>query len=582
MEIEIAQGSYAEVANRITATVEFVGRPGKDADLAILSQYVLLSAYESGNAQMQASITLNSQKIELMVTKTELEVVSGRVTTTETRYTQLSNSITLLATKTQLDTVSGRLTTAEASLVITAEAVTTKVSQSVFNAAEARLTTNETLTLQTAFSLTLKASQTSVDTLTQRTTNTEASLVIAQNAITTKVSRTEYDAQNNIISTLQTRVTQTEQAITTMATATTINALTGRVTVVESTTQQLATSITQKVNVTVTDELGNRITVNEGAITILNNAVNIRVTNDTFNALGQVVASNSASISVLNGQITSKASQTTVDSLTGRMATAESQIQLNKDSIQLKVSATDFTGETIVSMINQSPTTVKIFAKNIQLEGAVVATSLSSGKIRINVNNGDLEVLHDNGILGIRAGTDVGGRAILQGFNDAGTKLWDLDTFTQNGGVQYVNTVPDSTVALEGTRLQAYTVSPPTAQEELTMSQAIKGMFLYTNVPGSTSTHPMQNVKIDQRSFSNMIKFTAGTPDTNKQYNGYHTDGMTGPWVSDGWYVFDGNKGTKYAAADWNGPGSQYITVSIIAIVNGQQVASRAIEIPVT
>lgn len=582
MEIEIAQGTYAEVANRITTTVEFVGRPGKDADMSFLSQYVLLSAYESGNAQMQASITLNSQKIELMVTKTELEAVSGRVTTNETRYIQLSNSITLLATKTQLDTVTGRLTTAEASLAITAEAVTTKVSQSVFNAAEARLTTNETLTLQTAFSLTLKASQSSVDALTQRTTTTEASLVIAQNAIVTKVSRIEYDAQNNIISNIQTRVTQTELAITQMATATTINALTGRVTTVESTTQQLASSLTFKVDTTVVNALGERVTTSEGAISILNNAVNIRVTNDTFNALGQTVASNSASISVLNGQITSKASQTTVDGLTGRMGTAESLIQQNINSIQLKVSATDFTGETIVSMINQSPTTVKIFAKNIQLEGAVVATSLSSGKIRINVNNGDLEVLHDNGILGIRAGTDVGGRAILQGFNDAGTKLWDLDTFTQNGGIQYVTTVPDATLALEGTRLQAYTVSPPTAQEELDMSQALKGMFLYTSIPGGTTSHPMQNVKIDQRSFSNMMKFTAGVPATNAQYNGYHTGGMTGPWVADGWYVFDGNKGSKYAAADWSGPGSQIITVSIIAIVNGQQVGSRAVEVPVT
>lgn len=55
------------------------------------------------------------------------------------------------------------------------------------------------------------------------------------------------------------------------------------------------------------------------------------------------------------------------DAIGGRMAYAESSIKVNADSIVSKVEKTDFTGEKVVSMINQTADTVKISAKNIHL-----------------------------------------------------------------------------------------------------------------------------------------------------------------------------------------------------------------------
>lgn len=64
--------------------------------------------------------------------------------------------------------------------------------------------------------------------------------------------------------------------------------------------------------------------------------------------------------------------------LINRIESAEAEIQVNADSITQTVKKTDYTGEKLVSMINQTADTVKIAAKNIQLNGAVTFTSFDS------------------------------------------------------------------------------------------------------------------------------------------------------------------------------------------------------------
>ena len=56
----------------------------------------------------------------------------------------------------------------------------------------------------------------------------------------------------------------------------------------------------------------------------------------------------------------------------------QSQIQQNAESISLKVSQTDYNGNEIASLINQSATTVQIEAQKINLTGAVSISSLDS------------------------------------------------------------------------------------------------------------------------------------------------------------------------------------------------------------
>ena len=64
--------------------------------------------------------------------------------------------------------------------------------------------------------------------------------------------------------------------------------------------------------------------------------------------------------------------------LVTRMKSAESSITQNANNIALKVSETDYNGNTIASLINQNATTVQISASKINLSGYVTATSLSS------------------------------------------------------------------------------------------------------------------------------------------------------------------------------------------------------------
>ncbi len=56
----------------------------------------------------------------------------------------------------------------------------------------------------------------------------------------------------------------------------------------------------------------------------------------------------------------------------------QSQIQQNAEDISLKVSQTDYNGNTIASLINQTATTVAIEAQHINLTGAVTISSLDS------------------------------------------------------------------------------------------------------------------------------------------------------------------------------------------------------------
>lgn len=83
--------------------------------------------------------------------------------------------------------------------------------------------------------------------------------------------------------------------------------------------------------------------------------------------------------------------QLSVSNLSGRMGNAESQISIQAGQITQKVSQSDYNGEKLVSMINLTPDSVKIEAKNITLQGAVtVLSELSDNLGYIRAGNIDI------------------------------------------------------------------------------------------------------------------------------------------------------------------------------------------------
>lgn len=73
--------------------------------------------------------------------------------------------------------------------------------------------------------------------------------------------------------------------------------------------------------------------------------------------------------------------QLAVTDLGDRMVTNEATISIHSNEIQSKVSQTDYNGNTIASLINQTATTIDIQASKINLVGAVEVLSDISGKL---------------------------------------------------------------------------------------------------------------------------------------------------------------------------------------------------------
>lgn len=113
---------------------------------------------------------------------------------------------------------------------------------------------------------------------------------------------------------------------------------------------------------TLTDANGNKIVVTSYSITF---EQQITIVKD----VAPQITTLRSDITQLAGEISLKVNQTTVDQLTNRVSTAESNITLTQNEISSKVSQTDFTGAKLVSMINQTASSVKVQAKNISLEG---------------------------------------------------------------------------------------------------------------------------------------------------------------------------------------------------------------------
>lgn len=93
------------------------------------------------------------------------------------------------------------------------------------------------------------------------------------------------------------------------------------------------------------------------------------------------IAEMKSSITQNAANIETKVSNSRFDSLSGRVSRSEALISQQADAIALRVKTSDYNGDTIVSYINQTATTVTINASKINLQGKVTVSMLASDTV---------------------------------------------------------------------------------------------------------------------------------------------------------------------------------------------------------
>ena len=182
---------------------------------------------------------------------------------------------------------------------------------------------------------------------------------------------------------LETQIQQTSEYIKLLATKEYVDAESGKIyTKYDAELKVTAEEISQRVTKDVFNDLGNRVTANEASIKVNSDNIALKVSQSDFNSLDQRVSSAESSINTNAYNITLKASQSSVDSLTGRVSSAESSIKVNANNISSKVAKTDYTGSTIVSMINQTTDSVKIQASKVDIQAYNLNMIRNSGDCR--------------------------------------------------------------------------------------------------------------------------------------------------------------------------------------------------------
>lgn len=145
---------------------------------------------------------------------------------------------------------------------------------------------------------------------------------------------------------------------------------------------------------TLTGEITSIKTEASSNFDILSNAIvaTVKESKEYANAVGESVRSEASSnFTVLAGRINSKAEASTVSSLGTRVNTVESNMDAVSGEISQKVSSSDYNGNTVVSMINQTASNITIDAAKITLRGAVTVLSDISGDLG-NITAGNINI----------------------------------------------------------------------------------------------------------------------------------------------------------------------------------------------
>lgn len=168
----------------------------------------------------------------------------------------------------------------------------------------------------------------------------------------------------------------------------------------------------------------------------------------------------------IEARVTETKYQQGINGISTRLSTAESSIKQNATNITSKVSATDYTGKKIASMINQQADNVSISASKINLKGAVTTDSISTkgldasvikaGKITTEHLDltGDLTIGEDGHV---KIGDNVIDANMLKP-DTISEKLWQLRDHvdTSNRGWQTNYVFPEQTIKLQDVTMDMY------------------------------------------------------------------------------------------------------------------------------
>ena len=219
------------------------------------------------------------------------------------------------------------------------------------------------------------------------------------------------------------------------------------------------------------DELNSSISRIELKADSIELSVNNRITNEVaslnlradgiqaeVNRNGQDIARVDIKADSISSTVTSQGNQ--INGLDGRVGNAESSIIQQANEISQKVSQTDYNGNTIASLINQTATTVTIQASKIELRGAVRVLSdisdelgtITAGNIYgTNIYSANIDISEDVTVGStINLGSSFTGTYNINFGGDAGASRiqysGDQITLQAIGGVS----IPEGLLFVEG------------------------------------------------------------------------------------------------------------------------------------
>lgn len=543
MDLVIQHGAPSEILIKPTRVIRFVGERGQKGDDAEFDPGILagfMSKQEAYDrfALFEASIRLNSEQIELKVSRQEFNAFGVRLSNAETKISQTADAILLRATKEEFNALNQRVSSAEASITVSAAAINSKVSQTTYNAFTGQVNTRFSSIEQTAFGII----QTVQGLPTKQYVDDKLAGVVT----------------GDVLVTYNTRISQLENQISLVATKET------------------------------TDLLGNRLATAEASITVQAGQIQNKVNVSTYNSLQERVTTAESTITQQATLIQSKVSQSTVDSLTNRVSNSESIISQHSNQISQKVSTTDFTGQTLVSLINQTASNIKIQAKNIDLVGLTTANSLRTAaagrRITINENNDNaIKIRYDNNTVGLEAVVTPLDEVKLVFRDKNGNIIWEAG----KSGLVYINELPESW----GGRFHRLItpVGSPDQFYDLDGNLMFNGETLRSMAQSTTNANGLavrgereqftdgqlyefRNYTLNTSQFVTNWEYNAGqnvNSSLNQQYNGIHVDqDKSSPFIQNGWYITNGS------GYGWTPQGGYNFQYDMVAVKDGKVVGA--------
>lgn len=150
-----------------------------------------VSAYDAAKKLQDAEI---AKKVAESTYSAMVSSLNTAISGHNTRITKTETELTSKANKTEVDAVSGRLSTAETSISQTAAALTSKASTADLNAATGRLSTAESKITQQANEIASKVSSTDFDAVTGRVATAESKITQNATAINARLTQAQVDS----------------------------------------------------------------------------------------------------------------------------------------------------------------------------------------------------------------------------------------------------------------------------------------------------------------------------------------------------------------------------------------------------